>query len=92
MTQWMVDSEHSMENVLEYTTRLAGTTEPGKSVTIIFASEFLMEVFLVNLAVSFSENGINPQTQKDMEMNCIVPPRIDSDDESNEGEEYDIGF
>ena len=82
MTMRVIDSEHEMEQAIEYTVNLVKDCSGQKDITFSFPSKQLSEIFLVNLASSLWHNKLAPV--KGLNLNVYIPDDGEFDEELEE--------
>ena len=89
----VIDSEHDMEQAIDYTVKLTKTIAGKKKLSFAFPSDGFSKIFLTNLAMAFMQEGI--PLKNNLEVNIYVPGTGDWDEDDDlydEDEEEDLDF
>jgi hypothetical protein len=71
MTMHVIDSEHDMEQAIEYTIKLTKAIAGKKKLSFAFPSDGFSKIFLTNLAMAFMQEGI--PLKNNLEVNIFIP-------------------
>ena len=85
MTMRLIDSEHEMEEAINYTVNLVRNCGGNKDITFTFPSKEFSRIFLTNLAATFFVQKLAPV--KGLHINVFIP-----EDDLDDEDEFEFDF